>query len=412
LQIYVYPISKYRPKLLSLFNGCKFELLQEPVKHIAHFDLDAFFVSVELLKNPHLKGKPLIVGGDGQRGIVAACSYEARKFGIQSAMPSLTAKRLCPEAIFLKGSYHEYSKYSRMVTQIIADSVPLYEKASIDEFYIDLTGMDRFFGVSQYTKELREKIISETGLPISYGLSTSKLVSKMATNEAKPNGYLEIMPGKETAFLWPLTIDKIPGVGKQTQIELHNIGIQTIEQIAKTPVDVLEYHFGRWGKKLWEKSYGISGSVVEQYSEQKSMSHENTFHEDSNDVNFLHTELVKLTEETAYDLRNDEKLTGCITVKLRYADFTTVSKQEVIDYSALDNVLIAKVKDLFNKLYKKGEKVRLLGVRFSHLIPMTIQMNLFDDSVEKLELFKAVDNIKNQFGAGAVTKATSLKKKK
>jgi DNA polymerase-4 len=379
-------------------------------RHIAHFDLDAFFVSVELLKNPTLKGKPLIVGGDGQRGIVAACSYEARKFGIQSAMPALTARRLCPQAIFLKGSYHEYSTYSRMVTQIIADAVPVYEKASIDEFYVDMTGMDRFFGVRQYTRELREKIIRETGLPISYGLSTSKMVSKMATNEAKPNGFLEVPAGKETAFLWPLTVDKIPGVGKQTQAELHNLGIYTIEQIAKTPVDQLEFYFGKWGKKLWEKAHGISDSLVEPYSEQKSLSHETTFNEDSNDLTFLHTELVKLTEETAYDLRQEEKLTGCVTIKLRYEDFTTVSKQEVIDYTALDNILLLKVKDLFTRLYKKGQKVRLLGVRFSHLVPMTVQMSLFDDSVEKLELFKAVDTIKNQFGIDAVKKATSLPK--
>jgi len=383
----------------------------ERVRHIAHFDLDAFFVSVEILKNPALKGRPIIVGGDGQRGIVAACSYEARKFGIQSAMPALSAKRLCPHAIFLRGSYHDYSYYSRMVTQIIADSVPVYEKASIDEFYIDLSGMDRFFGVSQYTRELREKIIKQTGLPISYGLSTSKLVSKMATNEAKPNGYLEVAAGKETDFLWPLTVDKIPGVGKQTQIQLHNLGIFTIEQIAKTLVDQLEYHFGKWGKKLWEKSCGISDSAVEHYSEQKSISHENTFDADFADTNFLHTELVRLTEKTAYSLREEEKLTGCVTLKLRYADFTTVSKQEVIDYTALDNILISKVKDLFNKLYKKNEKVRLLGVRFSHLVPMTIQMNLFDDAVEKLELYKAVDDIKNQFGSNAVSKATSIRKK-
>jgi DNA polymerase-4 len=383
----------------------------EPLRHIAHFDLDAFFVSVEILKNPGLKGKPIIVGGDGQRGIVAACSYEARKYGIQSAMPALTAKRLCPHAIFLRGSYHDYNHYSRMVTQIIAESVPVYEKASVDEFYIDMTGMDRFFGVSEYTRELREKIIKESGLPISYGLSTSKLVSKMATNEAKPNGYLEVAPGKETAFLWPLTVDKIPGVGKQTQIQLHNLGIFTIEQIAKTPIDQLEYHFGKWGKKLREKSYGISDSPVEHYSEQKSISHENTFDADFADINFLDTELVKLTEETAYNLREDGKLTGCVTLKLRYADFTTVSRQEVINYTALDNILISKVKDLFNKLYKKGEKVRLLGVRFSHLVPMTIQMNLFDDAVEKLQLYKAVDDIKNQFGSDAVLKATSLRKR-
>lgn len=385
--------------------------MAEPVRHIAHFDLDAFFVSVEVLKNPSLKGKPIIVGGDGQRGIVAACSYEARKYGIQSAMPALTAKRLCPDAIFLRCSYHDYSHYSRWVTQIIADSVPVYEKASVDEFYIDMTGMDRFFGVSQYTKELREKIIKETGLPISYGLSTSKLVSKMATNEAKPNGYLEVAPGKETDFLWSLTVDKIPGVGKQTQIQLHNLGIFTIEQITKTPFDQLEYHFGKWGKKLWEKSYGISDSPVEHHSEQKSISHENTFNADFADIPFLHAELVRLTEKTAFSLREEGKLTGCVTLKLRYSDFTTVSKQEVIDYTALDNILIAKVKDLFNKLYRKGEKVRLLGVRFSHLVPMTIQINLFDDAVEKLELFKAVDDIKNQFGSDAVSKATSLRKK-
>jgi DNA polymerase IV len=364
---------------------------------------------VELLKAPHLKGKPIIVGGDGQRGIVAACSYEARKYGIQSAMPSLTAKRLCPHAVFLKGSHKEYSHYSRIVTQIIADSVPQYEKASIDEFYIDLTGMDKFFGVSQYTRELREKIMHETGLPISYGLSSSKLVSKMATNEAKPNGYLEVPAGKETAFLWPMTVDKIPGVGKQTQEELHFLGLHTIEQLAKTPIEQLEYRFGKWGARLWEKAHGIDINPVEPYSEQKSLSHETTFNEDSSDTTFLHTELVKLTEETAYDLREEERLTGCVTVKVRYADFTTVSKQEVIDYTALDNVLLAKVKDLFTKLYKRGEKVRLLGVRFSHLIPMTVQMSLFDDTEEKLELFKTVDQIKNLFGSGAVMKARSLR---
>ncbi len=365
-------------------------------------------MSVEVLKNPSLRGKPLIVGGDGQRGIVAACSYEARKFGIQSAMPSLTAKRLCPQAVFLKGSYHEYSHYSRLVTQIIADAVPLYEKASIDEFYVDLTGMEKFFGVSRYTRELREKIIRETGLPISYGLSANKLVSKMATNEAKPNGFLEVAHGKETDFLWPLTVDKIPMVGKQTQEQLRAIGIDRIGQLAATPVQQLEFVFGKWGRKLWEKANGMYDSPVEAYSEQKSLSHENTFGEDSSDVPFLHKELVRLTEKNAYDLRKEEKFTGCVTVKLRYDDFTTVSKQEVIDYTALDNVLLAKVKDLLTKLYQRGRKVRLVGVKFSHLVPMSMQMNLFDNSAEKLQLFKAVDTIKDQFGKGAVMKATGL----
>jgi len=381
-----------------------------PLRYIAHFDLDAFFVSVELLKNPSLRGKPVIVGGDGQRGIVAACSYEARKFGIESAMPSLTAKRLCPQAIFLKGSYADYSKYSRAVTDIIAGAVPVYEKASVDEFYIDLTGMNKFFGVKQYTRELREMIIRETGLPISYGLSANKLVSKMATNEAKPNGFLEIEHGKETEFLWPLRVGKIPGVGKQTQHQLQAIGIDTIEQLAKTSVAQLEHVFGKWGVKLWEKAHGISTSEVEGYSEQKSLSHENTFDADFADLSFLHKELVRLTEKAAHDLRGEERLTGCVTVKVRYADFTTISKQEVISYTALDNVLLAKVKDLFAKLYKRGEKVRLLGVKFSHLVPMTLQMNLFDREAEKLQLYKTVDGIKAQFGMDAVKKATGLTK--
>ncbi|MGE5518912.1 MAG: DNA polymerase IV [Candidatus Dadabacteria bacterium] len=382
------------------------------IRHIAHFDLDSFFVSVERLKDPSLKGKPVIVGGDGQRGIVAACSYEARKYGVESAMPALSAKRLCPEAIFVKGNHHDYSKYSRIVTDMISSSVPHFEKASIDEFYCDLSGMDKYFGVSSYTRQLREKITMETGLPISCGLSTSKLVSKMATNEAKPNGFLEISPGKETDFLWQLSVDKIPMVGKQTQQQLYSIGIHTIKELAHTPVDQLEYAFGtKWGRSLWQKAHGISDLPVEQYTEQKSVSHENTFNEDTNDLTFLHAELVKQTEQTAYDLRQDEKLTGCITVKIRYADFTTVSRQEVIDYTALDDELIHRVRDLFNKLYKKGEKIRLLGVRFSHLIPMTVQMNLFNNSLDKLELYKTVDEIKNQFGVQALTKAISMKKK-
>ncbi|MGV3527606.1 MAG: DNA polymerase IV [Flavisolibacter sp.] len=382
--------------------------MAEHRRHIAHFDLDAFFVSVEVLKNPSLKGKPIIVGGDGQRGIVAACSYEARKFGIQSAMPSLTAKRLCPEAIFIRGSHGEYSRYSRMVTEIIAEAVPHYEKASIDEFYCDLSGMDRFFGVSRYARELRERIIRETGLPISCGLASNKLVAKMATNEAKPNGFLEVPAGKETDFLWPLPVEAIPMVGKQTEQQLHNLGIYRVRQLAEMPVAELERTFGKWGEKLWQKAHGISDSPVEGYSEQKSVSHETTFSEDSSDINFLEGQLVQLTEETAFDLRKEEKLTGCVAVKIRYADFSNVSRQEVIAYSALDDLLLQKVKQLFGQLYRRGEKVRLLGVRFSHLIPVSLQMDLFDASLEKLQLYKTVDSIKDEFGAGMVKRARNI----
>lgn len=375
-------------------------------RHIAHFDLDSFFVSVEIINNPALKGKPVLVGGY-ERGVVAACSYEARKYGIHSAMPMKKAMQLCPHAIVTNSSRGEYSKYSRWVTEIIASKVPMFEKASIDEFYIDLSGMDKFFGVSKYAKELRQHIMQETGLPISCGLSSAKFISKMATNEAKPNGFLEIPHGKEKEFLWPLGIEKINGVGKQTEIQLKNLGLYKIEDIAKTPLEVLERYVGKWGESLWKKAHGIGNTHIETDWEQKSMSHENTFDKDHTDVEFLHNELVRLTEKTAYSLREDEKLTGCVTVKIRYSDFETTSRQETVDYTALDDLLIAKVKDLFNKSYQKGRPVRLLGVRFSQFIPFTMQMSLFDNNVEKLNLYKAVDNIKNQFGSNLISKGAS-----
>jgi len=378
--------------------------------HIAHFDLDSFFVSVEILNNPSLKGKPVLVGGY-ERGVVAACSYEARKFGIHSAMPMKKAMQLCPHAIVTNSSRADYSRYSRWVTEIIASKVPLFEKASIDEFYIDLTGMDKFFGVSRYARELRELIMKETGLPISAGLSSAKFISKMATNEAKPNGFLEIPHGREKEFLWPLGIEKINGVGQQTEQTLKNFGIYTIEDLARTPLELLQRYVGKWGESLWEKAQGIGRSQIETEWEQKSISHENTFDRDYTDLQFLNQELVRLTEKTAYALREDEKLAGCVTVKIRYKDFETTSRQETIDYTALDDQLIAKVKDLFRKSYQANRPVRLLGVRLSQFIPFTVQMSLFDNNVEKLNLYKAVDEIKNQFGSKLVAKASALRRK-
>ena len=380
--------------------------MPETVHHIAHYDLDSFFVSVEIVHDPSLKGKPVLVGGY-ERGVVAACSYEARKYGIHSAMPMKKALQLCPHAIVTSNSRGEYSKFSRWVTDIIASKVPLFEKASIDEFYIDLSGMDKFFGASKYAMELREHITKTTGLPISCGLSAVKFISKIATNEAKPNGFLEVPHGKEKEFLWPLGIEKINGVGKQTEIQLKNLGIYTIEDIAKTSVKVLEKNLGKWGEVLWRKAHGIGSTEIETDWEQKSMSHENTFEKDYTDIEFLHSELVRLTEKTTYALREDDKLTGCVTVKIRYSDFETTSRQETIDYTSLDDRLIAKVKDLFNKLFQNGRPVRLLGVRFSQLIPFTMQMSLFENSAEKLNLYKAVDDIKDRFGSKIVRKAVT-----
>lgn len=384
--------------------------MTSPLPHIAHFDLDSFFVSVEILNNPSLKGKPVLIGGY-ERGVVSTCSYEARKYGVHSAMPMKQALQLCPHAIVTHASSSQYSKYSRWVTDIIASKAPLFEKASVDEFYVDLSGMEKYFGAAKFAQELRSLVTRETGLPISGGLSSARFISKMATNEAKPNGFLEVPHGRETDFLWPLGIEKINGVGKQTEQHLKSYGIHTIEDLAKTPLIHLEKIAGKWGESLWHKAHGRGSAEITTDWEQKSMSHENTFDTDHTDIPFLHKELVRLTEKTAYSLREDEKMTGCVTVKIRYSDFETQTRQETIDYTALDDVLIARVKDLFNKYYQKGRPVRLLGVRFSHMIPITMQMSLFENNVEKLKLYQAVDDIKVRFGNKLVTKAVNTRQK-
>jgi len=373
---------------------------------IAHFDLDSFFVSVEVINNPSLKGKPVIVGGK-DRGVVAACSYEARKFGIHSAMPSKKAQQLCPQAIFVKGHHSEYSRYSRWVTQIIASKAPLFEKASVDEFYLDLTGMDKFFNPLQWTIDLRKEIMNETGLPISFGLASSKLLAKIATNKAKPNGYLQIPFGKEKDFLAPLSATEIPGVGEQTKLVLQGMGIFTINDIYTAGEKMLEERLGKWGTDLWQKSQGIHHSEVTPYHEAKSISSENTFEENKTDITFLKAELVRLTEKICYELRQDGKVAGCIAVKIRYPDFETTSRQTTIPYTSADDEIILVVKDLFLKLYKKGMAVRLLGVRLSELTNDAVQTNLFNDTERKADLYKAIDEVKNRFGKIIVKRASS-----
>lgn len=381
--------------------------MSENPNYIAHFDLDSFFVSVEVLHNPSLKGKPVAVGG-GERGVVAACSYEARKFGIHSAMPMRRALQLCPQLIVTNASRHQYSYYSRWVTNLIAEKVPLFEKASIDEFYVDLTGMDRFFGVKKFAQELREYITSQTKLPISCGVATARFIAKMATNEAKPNGFLLIPPGKETAFLWPLPIEKINGVGEQTERLLKSKGIYHIEDIARTPIELMIQYAGKWGESLWHKAHGKGSTTLHTDWEQKSVSHETTFDEDHTDLPFLYQQLVRLTEATAADVRKEEKLSGCITVKIKYSDFEVVSKQETIDYSALDDTLTAKVKTLFDQLHQKGRPIRLLGVRCSQLVPVTLQMSLFEQRAEKLQLYLTMDELNDRYGKKTLTKAATI----
>jgi DNA polymerase IV len=367
-------------------------------RSIVHFDLDAFFVNVEYLRNSRLRGKPIAVGGHSDRGVIASCSYEARKFGVHSAMPTRLAKRLCPELLIIRGDMDNYSKFSNLVTEIIRDEVPVFEKSSIDEFYIDMTGMDKFFGTVRYVQHLREKIIQESGLSISHAMSTNKLISKVATNECKPNGQMEVVAGNEKSFLAPLPIEKMPMVGNQTATLLRRMGVETISILSQIPVEMLTNLLGKNGIDLWRKANGIDETPIVPYHEQKSIGTENTFETDTIDIQFLHRELVRMTEKIAFELRCNNKLTGCITVKIRYSDFQTLTMQSTIAYTANDHILLQKVREIFTKLYDRRMLVRLVGVRFTHLVAGSYQINLFEDSQEVISLYRAIDSVKKQFG--------------
>lgn len=379
-------------------------------KIIAHFDLDTFFVSVERLNDASLIGKPVIVGGSRERGVVSTCSYETRAFGVHSGMPMKKAVQLCPQAIVLSGSRGEYSRYSRWVTDIIASKAPLFEKASIDEFYLDLTGMDRFFDPLKWTIDLREQIINETGLPISFAIASNKLVAKIATDQAKPNNYIFVPFGVEKEFLAPLRVNKIPGVGEHAFHLLLDLGIETIRDLQQANSVMLEQHLGKLGADLWRRAQGISNSNVAAYHEAKSVSSEHTFHENRNDIDFLESEIVRLTEKIAHELRQDNKMTGCIAVKIRYPDFETQQRQATIPYTCYDDELIAHAKELFHQLYRKGQPVRLLGVRLSELTADALQTNLFNDVQKKTDLYKAIDDVKNRYGKQMLTKARTANK--
>lgn len=384
--------------------------MNQPPRWIAHFDLDAFFVSVECLLNPALRGLPLVVGGKGDRSVVAACSYEARKFGIHSAMPMRKAEQLCPNLTIVTGTRGEYSRFSRIVTDLIASTAPVFEKASIDEFYIDLTGMDRFFNPLQWTIDLRQKIMDTTQLPISFGLAPNKMLAKMATNEAKPNGWKRIEPNQAQAFLDPMRVDKIPGVGDQTFRNLLQLGIETIYELRQAKPQLLQKQLGKHGLDLWQKAQGIHTSEVAPWQEAKSISTENTYEQDLTDNDALQQELVRMTEKLGYELRQDNKMAGCVAVKIRYPDFETSSRQASIPYTFYDDELILHAKQLFAELYRKGKPVRLLGVRVSELTDEARQTNLFQDMNRKADLYKAIDSVKTKFGKSAIFKAGSTKK--
>ncbi|GAA4297354.1 DNA polymerase IV [Nibribacter koreensis] len=375
---------------------------------IAHLDLDTFFVSVERLRNAQLKDQPVIIGGLSDRGVVASCSYETRFYGVHAGMPMRMAKQLCSEAIVLRGDMEAYSKYSNDVTSVIASQAPVYEKASIDEHYLDVSGMDKFFGTWQWTNELRQTIMKETGLPISFGLSVNKTVSKIATGQAKPNGALQVSKEQVKPFLAPLSIKKIPGVGQKNYQLLRNMGIPTIEVLTMVPVEMMQKVLGKEGVHIWEKANGIDRAPVVPYTEQKSISTEKTFGTDTTDMEFLNSLLVSMTEGLAFDLRTQGKLAGCITVKIRYANFDTHTQQIAIPYNASDHILIRKAKELFQKLYNRRLLIRLLGVRLSNLVQGFQQIDLFEDTAELTNLYQAMDKIRFRYGGEAVKRAVGV----
>ncbi len=377
-------------------------------RQIAHMDLDSFFVSVERLIDSRLNNRPILIGGTSSRGVVASCSYEARAFGIHSAMPMKMAKQLCPEAIVLKGNSGTYSKYSQLVTDVVRESAPVFEKTSIDEFYIDFTGMDRFFGTFKYAKELRSKIIKETGLPISFGLSTNKTVSKVATGEAKPNNEIEVSKGNERPFLAPLSVQKIPMVGEKTYQKLCDLGVKRIHTVQEMPVDVMERVLGKSGRGIWEKANGIDTSLVIPFQERKSISTERTFDKDTIDVHRLKGIITAMTENLAFQLRRGDKLTACVSVKIRYSDFDTHSLQQNIPYTSADHILLPKIQELFDKLYNKRLLVRLIGVKFSHLVGGGYQINLFEDNEKNIQLYQAMDKMRIRYGDRAVLRASGM----
>ena len=370
-------------------------------------DLDCFFVSVSRLLHPELNNKPVIVGG-GERGVVAACSYETRRFGVHSAMPIKQAKRLCPEAIIIRGDYDQYSKHSDMVNDIIQENVPLYERSSIDEFYIDLTGMDRFFGSYKHATELRQRIIRETGLPISFGMSANKTVSKVATDEAKPNNQMKIDFGEEKNFLAPLSVRKIPMVGEKTYTLLRSMGVEKVKTVQEMPVTLMGNVLGENGISIWKKANGIDTAPVEPYHEQKSMSTEETFEQDTIDVQQLKHILVAMTEKLCFRLRSEHKLTACVAVKIRYSNFDTHTMQCRIPYTGCDHILIKYVKELFDKLFNRRLLIRLIGIKFTHLIGGGHQINLFEDSEEIINLYQAMDKMRLRFGKDKIQRAAAL----
>ncbi len=380
---------------------------------IFHIDMDAFFVSVEETLDPALKGKPVIVGGDPDgRGVVAAASYEARKYGIHSAMPLARARRLCPKAIFLRGSHRRYSEFSERVFAVLDRYSPLVEPVSVDEAYLDHTGCELPHGPApEAARRIRDAIKSAVGLNASIGIGSNKLIAKVASTCSKPNGMLWILPGRERAFLAPLSVDRIPGVGPKGGAELKRMGVKTVGDLARLPRELLEEAFGKWGTALYWKSRGVSDSEILPPGEAKSISHETTFAEDLADPRLVESALGYLCEKAASRLRETGKVARCVTLKLRFSDFKTVTRSHTLPEGTADDYDIYQTAvRLLRKLFVGRMRVRLVGVALSHLTPPgPEQSDLFATTPRENWdcLYRGIDSLRDKYGFRAILRARS-----
>ncbi len=366
-------------------------------RQIVHMDLDAFYVSCTLLKMPELAGRPLIIGGTSNRGVVTSASYEARKYGIQAAMPMRVALQRCPDATVLKGDFDLFTRYSNTVNEIITEHAPIHERASIDEFYVDMSGMDRFFGSLQFTKELVHRVQKETGLPMSFGLSVNKTVAKMCTNYAKPLGRLHILHNEVQPFLDPQSIRSLPSLGDVTYKLLRRIRIKIIETLRQVPADSMKELLGKNGLRLSEKANGIDNTPIIPYTERKSISTEKTFIKDTQDLKELRALLLAMVEKVTFQLRTANMMCSTLTVRIRYTNRDTETMQKKIAFTSSDEVLIPIAYELFEKLYQRRMLLRLVGVKLSGMVRGNHQIDLFEDNIKMIRLYEAMDRMKRRF---------------
>ena len=381
---------------------------------IMHIDLDAFFVSVEQVFNPELKGKPVVVGGKpNHRGVVAAASYEARAFGVHSAMPLVTAARLCPQAIFIEGNYNRYAEASKKFMAVLADFSPFLEPVGIDEAYLDTTGFESLHGtIHNMAVRIKQRVKNELGLVASIGIASNKIVAKVASDHSKPDGLVEVPAGDEAAFFAPLPIGKLPGIGKKTEQVLRGLGITTLGELAKMPPPALKDRFGMYGEGLRQLARGIDDREILPPAEARSISRETTFATDSTDRDFLTATLRYLAERVGAELREGGRQTRCVVIKVRYSDFTTITRQRTLPQPVgTDEALFQTAADLLRvALASDGRAVRLIGTGVSNLSEPRQQLALWDMTDRRLEkLNRAIDRIRDRHGFTAIQTGRTLR---